>query len=83
MGTYYKEKNFLIFHQQKSSSPRWNNSDGKTKELKSTTDLADDEKNPDVIPHGKNSDKSAISCSVRYGKSWQICDDFNLDTRSN
>jgi hypothetical protein len=51
---------------QKSANQRWNNGgDGKSKELKATTDAAEDEKDPDVIPHGK---KVANASSVHYGE---------------
>ena len=35
---------------QKNSSPRWQHSENKSKELKTTTDIIEDERDPDVIP---------------------------------
>jgi hypothetical protein len=55
---------------QKGAAQRWQNGDGKSKELsKTTTDLVEDEKDPDVIPHGKKTEKStANATSVHYGE---------------
>lgn len=55
---------------KKSSSPRWQqqNGDEKSKELRATTDLGDDDRDPDVIPHGKKAEKNltVIPSSVHY-----------------
>lgn len=58
-------KNVSIYFQK-----RWNNGDVKSKELKAMTDMVDDEKNPDVIPQGKSTEKSSSvnSSSACYGK---------------
>ncbi|CRL01064.1 CLUMA_CG014257, isoform A [Clunio marinus] len=51
-GTKFSE------NQKKNTPQRWQNCDGKSKELRATTDLLEDEKDPDVIPHGKKTEKS-------------------------
>ncbi|KAG5676002.1 hypothetical protein PVAND_005857 [Polypedilum vanderplanki] len=44
-------------HDTQKKNARWQNSDGKTKEMKASNDILEDEKNPDVIPQGKKTDK--------------------------
>lgn len=60
---------------QKISNPRWHNSDGKLKELKTTSEFSEDEKNPDVIPHGKKTEKptTGVPSSVHYGRLKDQC----------
>lgn len=55
---------------QKNLAPRWNNSDAKSKELRTTSDLLEDEKDPDVIPQGKKTEKAPaiVPSSVHYGR---------------
>ncbi|CAO1368871.1 unnamed protein product [Diamesa hyperborea] len=45
---------------KKNSSPRWQHSENKSKELKTTTDIIEDERDPDVIPaqYVSNSDET-------------------------
>lgn len=73
---------------QNGATQRWQNGDGKSKELsKTTTDLVEDEKDPDVIPHGKKTEKSsAHATSVHYGElrpAGRLCQGLSMGIKWN
>lgn len=64
-----------LISRQKNAGSRWQNNDGKSRESRAMTDMAEDEKDPDVIPaNGKKVETfsreslTVIPTSTHYGE---------------
>ncbi|KAL7041688.1 hypothetical protein ACKWTF_000854 [Chironomus riparius] len=67
-GDMKQNMNSISYKHDAQKNTRWENGDGKTKDLKSSMDMQEDEKDPDVIPHGKKTEKTlnAVSKTDNY-----------------